>query len=109
MIAKMMAPGKAVTNYCQGSTLVEFDQAMLRAGLSRAKLNKVKELLIDLGERTASVLNAKYKGLRELGLDIGFDHSSEPWILEVNTKPKYPRGLSNKFDRYRRIIQCSHR
>ena len=109
MIAKMMAPGKVVTNYCQGATLVEFDQALLRAGLDRAKSIKVKELLTYLAERTASVLNEKYRGLRELGLDIGLDGSAEPWILEVNTKPQYPRGLSGKFDRYRRIIQSTRR
>jgi hypothetical protein len=53
MIAKMMAPGKVVTNYCQGSTLVEFEQALLQAGLSKDKTNQVKELLTYLGERTA--------------------------------------------------------
>ncbi len=109
IIAKMMAPGKVVTNYCQGSTLVEFNEALLRAGLSRTKTNKVKELLTDLGEQTATILNEKYRGLRELGLDIALDCNAEPWILEVNTKPRYPRGLSNKFDRYRRIIQGTHR
>jgi len=105
MIAKMMAPQKVVTNYCQGSNLVEFDEALLRAGLRLAKTNRIKELLTDLGERTAYVLNEKYHGLRELGLDIALDRRAEPWILEVNTKPKYPRGLSSKFDHYRRIIR----
>ncbi len=105
MIAKKMAPGKPVTNYSQGSTLVQVDQALLRAGLSRSKVNKLKSLLTELGERTASVLSQKYSGLRELGLDVGLDRNVDPWILEVNTKPKYPKGLSSKFDRYRRIIQ----
>lgn len=105
MIAKIMAPKKIVTNYCQGSTLVEFEEALLRAGLRLAKTNRIKELLTDLGERTAYVLNEKYHGLRELGLDIALDRRAEPWILEVNTKPKYPRGLSSKFDHYRRIIR----
>jgi hypothetical protein len=109
MIAKMMAPGKVVTNYCQGSTLVEFDRALMQAGLSRTDIRRIKELLTYLGERISSVLNKKYRGLRELGLDIALDSSAEPWILEANTKPKYPRGLSNKFDRYRRIIQGTHR
>jgi len=105
MIAKMMAPGKVVTNYCQGSTLVDFEQALQQAGLSREKINQVKGLLTDLGERTATVLNDKYHGLRELGLDIALDSGAEPWILEVNTKPKYPKGINKKFDRYRRIIR----
>lgn len=109
IIAKMMAAGKVVTNYCQGAALVEFSQAMRQAGLSRSQTMKVKQLLTFLGERTAKVLNEKYSGLRELGLDIGLDHSAEPWILEVNTKPKYPRGLSIKFDRYRRVIQGIYR
>jgi hypothetical protein len=105
MIAKMMAPGKVVTNYCQGSALVDFEQALQQSGLSMDKINEEKELLTYLGERTASVLNEKYHGLRELGLDIALDSKAEPWILEVNTKPKYPKGLSKKFDRYRRIIR----
>lgn len=105
MIAKMMTQGKVVTNYCQGSTLVDFEQALQQAGLCSAKTSQVKELLIYLGERTASVLNEKYDGLRELGLDIALDSRAEPWILEVNTKPLYPKGLSKKFDRYRRIIK----
>jgi glutathione synthase/RimK-type ligase-like ATP-grasp enzyme len=109
MIAKMMAPGKVVTNYCQGSTLVEFEQALLRAGLSKAKTNQVKELLTVLGERIANVLNNEYHGLRELGMDIALDSRAEPWILEVNTMPKYPRGLSSKFDRYRQIIRRAYR
>jgi glutathione synthase/RimK-type ligase-like ATP-grasp enzyme len=109
IIAKMMAPGKVVTNYCQGSTLVEFEQALLQAGLSMDKTIEVKELLTYLGERTASALNEKYPGLRELGLDIALDSGAEPWILEVNTNPKYPRGLSKKFDRYRRIIKSSYK
>jgi hypothetical protein len=109
MIAKMMAQGKVVTNYCQGSTLVDFEQALQQAGLTTEKTNQVKKLLTYLGERTASVLNEKYDGLRELGLDIALDGRAEPWILEVNTKPKYPKGLSKKFDRYRRIIQGNSR
>ncbi len=109
MIAKMMALGKVVTNYCQGSTLVEFEQALLRAGLSKAKTNQVKDFLTILGERTAYVLNETYHGLRELGMDIALDSKAQPWILEVNTKPKYPRGLNRRFDRYRRIIRKTYR
>ena len=105
MIAKLMAPGKVVTNYCKGSTLVDFEEALQQAGLSNDKTNQIKELLTYLGERTASVLNEKYRGLRELGLDIALDSKAEPWILEVNTKPKYPKGINKKFDRYRRIIK----
>ncbi len=105
MIAKIMAQGKIVTNYCQGSTLLEFKQALLQAGLNMDEVKQLKGLLTYLGEQTASVLNDKYRGLRELGLDIALDCSTKLWILEVNTKPKYPRGLSKKFDRYRRIIR----
>ena len=105
IIAKVMAPGKVVTNYCQGSTLVDFEQALQQAGLSNNKTSQVTELLTYLGERTASVLNEKFRGLRELGLDIALNSNAEPWILEVNTKPKFPKGINKKFDRYRRIIQ----
>lgn len=109
MIAKVMAKGKVVTNYCQGSKLVEFEQALLQAGLSKHKTSQAKDLLTYLGKRTAAVLNKEYQGLRELGLDIALDSKADPWILEVNTKPKFPKGLCKKFDRYRRIIKRANK
>ncbi|NLM51798.1 MAG: YheC/YheD family protein [Firmicutes bacterium] len=110
MIAKKQAPGKIVTNYSQGGTLVAFTEALQLGGLGNAQINKLRKLLTNLGERTAIVLNEKYPGLRELGLDIALDKTTQkPWILEVNTKPQYPKGLSAEFDRYRRIIKRKYR
>lgn len=107
MFAKVMRAGKVVTNYCQGSTLVELEQALQQADLSSDTINQLKELLTHLGGRTASVLNVKYHGLRELGLDIALDSKAKPWILEVNTKPQLPKGFDKTFDRYRRIIKSN--
>lgn len=108
MIAKKRPPGKAVTNFCQGGILVEIDQALLQAGINSDRTKKIISQLKTLGERTASVLNRRYRGLRELGLDVGLDRKARPWILEVNTKPQYIRG-HKKFDHYRRIIRQNTR
>lgn len=110
MIAKKQAPGKIVTNYSQGGTLLAFEEALQQAGLQKTQIAAIKKQLSKLGERTAAVLNAKYHGLRELGLDIALEKAAlKPWILEVNTRPQYPKGLSAEFDRYRRIIKRRYR
>ena len=104
VIAKVAQPEKAVSNYSQGGTLVKIDQALELAGLTKNKVKETRSQLNYLGEKAASALVKEYPGLRELGLDIGLDQNAWPWILEVNTLPQYPRGLSKKFDRYRQII-----
>ena len=105
MIARLRAPGKAVSNFCQGGRLIELMQAFKLAGLKPHAGDRLKELLIYIGEKTAAALCRKYPHLRELGLDIGLDHQARPWIIEVNTRPQYVQGLDEKFDRYRRIIE----
>ena len=109
MIAKVAEPGRMVTNYAQGSTLVDFEQALVQANLNSHQIGEITALLTKLGERTAVVLNEKFSGLRELGLDIALDQKAAPWILEVNTKPVFPKGMDKKFDRYRRIIRKKYR
>jgi glutathione synthase/RimK-type ligase-like ATP-grasp enzyme len=103
LLAKMGPPGKVVTNYCQGGTLVPFKEALQRAGFNTGKISKMEKLLVYLAERAAAVLNKIYPGLRELGVDVALDRGSRPWILEVNTCPQYPRG-NPLVDRYHRII-----
>ncbi|MEW5785841.1 MAG: YheC/YheD family protein [Bacillota bacterium] len=108
MIAKVAAAGKAVTNYSQGATLAHVETALLRAGLDPEKAKMTIAVLTRLGHRTASVLNRKYWGLRELGLDIGIDRDARPWILEVNTHPQFIQG-HKLFDHYRKIIRQNTR
>jgi len=107
MIARLRAPGKAVTNFCQGGRLVELKQAFTLAGLKPQACDRLKALLTFIGEKTAAALCRKYPHLRELGLDIGLDRQARPWIFEVNTRPQYVRGLDEKFDRYHRLIEQS--
>ncbi|MEW5783489.1 MAG: YheC/YheD family protein [Bacillota bacterium] len=102
-LVKIAAPGKAVTNRRRGGKLVDFNTALLRAGLNKSSIVKTANRLSYLCSRTAFVLNRRYAGLRELGVDIALDQNARPWILEVNTRPEFPRG-NRIVDRYHEII-----
>ncbi|HOB86637.1 MAG TPA: YheC/YheD family protein [Bacillota bacterium] len=101
--ARMRAPGKVVTNYAQGGTVLRTAEALEKAGLNRLQSQIILGRLKRLGEATAAVLSRKYPGLRELGLDVGLDQDLKPWIFEVNTMPQCPPG-DKVFQYYRRII-----
>ena len=103
LLLQIAAPGKIVTNLHSGGTLVNFKEGLARAGLKRRKVVKLTDKLIYLGERAAAALNKKYSGLRELGVDFALDQEGRPWILEVNTRPQFPKG-DKRVDQYHRII-----
>ncbi|MNJ61586.1 hypothetical protein D3C77_573810 [compost metagenome] len=79
------------------------------AHLSTNEMAKIMSKLDKLGVATAKRLHKKYPGTRQIGLDIGFDHSWIPWIIEVNTNPDpyifnklSDKSIYKKVMRYRR-------
>lgn len=95
MIAKIAAAGKTVANHAQGGALASPEKTLLQAGLTRSQIARLNKILLYLGEKASLVLNKKYPGLRELGLDVAVDRAARPWILEVNTRPRYHRLFQN--------------
>lgn len=86
LIGRVAQPGKIVTNYHNGGKLVAAKR-LISSHLSSAQTDKVIHTLNKLGVTTAKHLHKKYPGFRQIGLDIGFDRTWTPWIIEVNTNP----------------------
>lgn len=110
MIAKVAAPGKIVTNYCKGGQPFEIFNALhLISSNDRIKAKKIFIELYYLSKEIAKILNRRFRGLRELGIDVGIDKQNKIWIFEVNTQPNFQmfRKLQNK-DMYQ-LIQRVHR
>lgn len=95
IIAKIAAAGKIVTNHLQGGTLASPEQTLLQAGLEKKEIGELNHTLHYLGHKASVILNKKFPGLRELGLDVAVDRTARPWILEVNTNPQYNRHFDN--------------
>ena len=107
--AVLAAPKKIITNYHQGGTLFTFKEIMMK--IAGADVNKVKNLtgqLYFIGEKASRALNQRYRGLRELGIDIALDQTFRPWILEVNTMPMIIIG-NPKIRHYHSIIKKKYR
>ncbi|WP_236575888.1 MULTISPECIES: YheC/YheD family protein [Paenibacillus] len=108
LIGRVAHPGKIVTNYHSGGTPMDV-KPLLTAHLSGSDMNKVIHRLTKLGVSTAKHLHKKYPGIRQIGLDVGFDDSWTPWIIEVNTNPDpfifnklKDKSMYRKVMRYRR-------
>lgn len=108
LIGRMAHVGKIVTNYHNGGKLMDVKQ-LLGEHLSSNEILKVRNKLDKLGVATAKHLHKKYTGIKQIGLDIGFDHSWMPWIIEVNTNPDpyifsklSDKSMYNKVMKYKR-------
>ncbi|GIO57279.1 YheC/YheD family protein [Paenibacillus cineris] len=86
LIGRVAREGKIVTNYHSGGTPMDV-KTLLGAHLNEKETAKVIQSLNKLGVTTAKHLHKKYPGFRHIGLDIGFDRTWTPWIIEVNTMP----------------------
>lgn len=104
LIGRVAHPNKIVTNYHNGGTLMDINR-LLAAHISTREIQKKTRELNDLGVTTAKSLHKKYPGIQQIGLDIGFDHTWTPWIIEVNTNPD-PYIFNKLSDKtmYRKVI-----
>lgn len=103
--AKIAARGQVVTNFCKGGT--PYDATKVIQSItsdSKERARQIVQELYLLSKVVAKTLGAKFKGLKELGLDIGLDEDFSLWIFEVNTRPCLDmfRKLENQ-DIYRKI------
>jgi hypothetical protein len=86
IIARLARRGRAVTNYHSGGTPMSAEPLLTRH-VDAARLRKLLDRLRELGLQAAEVLDRRFPGIKEVGLDIGLDKSLTPWILETNTAP----------------------
>lgn len=111
MVAKVAASGRFVTNYCRGGHPLPVETAL--AAVVREPMEKERMIreLHHMAERVAEVLNERFPGLRELGIDVGVDREGRLWIFEVNTRPQFKmfskigrRDVFAKILKYHRLI-----
>lgn len=77
-----------LTNHAAGASFISLKN-LFKEIESRVGCNKTQFInqLVDLGIKTAGILDQKYGPLGELGLDIVVDHSGKPWLIEANGNP----------------------
>ncbi len=111
MVAKVAASGRFVTNYCRGGHPLPVETALKAVVREPVEREWMIRELHRMAERVAEVLNDRFPGLRELGIDVGLDRNGHPWIFEVNTRPQFKmfskigrRDLFAKILKYHRLI-----
>lgn len=86
LIGRVAAPGKIVTNVHNGGTLKPVE-VLLQGHAGSAEKSRLAWRLRRLGTSVARQLHSKYRGIKEIGLDVALDERLHPWILEINTAP----------------------
>lgn len=86
IIGRLAHPQRVVTNYHSQGTPLPIE-LLLKPYLTRTQRMRYKSILKRLSLHAAKKLQSKFKGLRQIGVDIGIDQTFHPWILEANTSP----------------------
>ncbi|MDF2815775.1 MAG: endospore coat-associated protein [Paenibacillus sp.] len=86
VIGRVAHPKKIVTNVHNGGTLKPIE-TLLGAYVSGTTKKKHIYRLRRLGLTMANQLQTKFRGLKEIGLDVALDKDLHPWVLEINTSP----------------------
>lgn len=95
---------KIVTNVSNGGSM-ESLSTLLRPHMNKASIRKLRRELNQMGLSAGKRLSKKYRGLKQLGLDIALDKNMQPWILEVNTSPAIYVYRTFNPSAYRRILR----
>ncbi|MBP1933629.1 YheC/YheD family protein [Ammoniphilus resinae] len=89
-MGKQAAKKRIVTNHCQGGKPLTLRKALKKAkGITGQDYKEMKHRVDNTARLTAETLGKRFKGLRELGLDLAIDKDLKIWILEANTKPLF--------------------
>jgi glutathione synthase/RimK-type ligase-like ATP-grasp enzyme len=86
IIGRVANPRKIVTNVHNGGTLKPVETLLASYLPKQEKYQYIQELK-RLGLKIAKTLQKKYRGLKEIGVDVALDHDLKAWVLEVNSAP----------------------
>lgn len=114
IVGRIATKGKIVTNYCKGGKAVYASEVVKPIFVDNDAVDQCHQEIIQLSMDTAEVLNKRFKGLRELGIDLGIDTEKNLWIFEVNTRPRFrifgklsdPSILREIYRKHRIIMRC---
>jgi glutathione synthase/RimK-type ligase-like ATP-grasp enzyme len=86
VIGRVAHPKKIVTNFHNGGKLTPVEKLLSQYLASDERQRYILKLQ-ELGQQVAKTMQAKYRGIKEIGVDVAIDQELKPWILEVNTCP----------------------